>query len=116
MQSLLDTAATDDFCYLTTTGRVSERPHEIEIWFAIANGTLYLLAGNHGSDWVQNLRQTPVVTVRLREETLPGKARVVAEPAEDALARQVVVGKYQPRESDDLSGWGRSALAVAVEF
>ena len=25
----------DDFCYLTTRGRVTGAPHEIEIWFAL---------------------------------------------------------------------------------
>ena len=27
--------AAEQYCYLTTTGRVSGRPHEIEIWFAV---------------------------------------------------------------------------------
>jgi hypothetical protein len=27
--------ADEEFCYLTTTGRVTGRPHEIEIWFAL---------------------------------------------------------------------------------
>ena len=26
--------AADDYCYLTTTGRRSGRPHRIEIWYA----------------------------------------------------------------------------------
>ena len=26
--------AGEQFCYLTTTGRVTGRPHEVEIWFA----------------------------------------------------------------------------------
>ncbi len=26
--------ANDDYCYLTTTGHVSSKPHTIEIWFA----------------------------------------------------------------------------------
>jgi hypothetical protein len=30
----MDDDASQAFCYLTTTGRVSGRPHTIEIWFA----------------------------------------------------------------------------------
>ena len=30
-----------DVCYLTTTGRITGRPHEIEIWFAVREATLY---------------------------------------------------------------------------
>ena len=37
--------ADEQFCYLTTTGRVSGEPREIEIWFALEATTLYMLAG-----------------------------------------------------------------------
>src|SRR5947209_617324 len=106
----------DDFCYLTTTGRVTGRPHTIEIWFAIDQYTLYMLAGGGaGSDWVKNLLRAPDVTVRIRDAVFAGRARVVANADEDALARRIVVGKYQPRDSDDLTEWGRTALPVAVD-
>jgi hypothetical protein len=43
---MFDSASADEnFCYLVTTGRVTARPHEIEIWFAADGDTLYLLAG-----------------------------------------------------------------------
>lgn len=43
---MFDVASADeDFCYLTTRGRVSGQPHEIEIWFAADGETLYMLAG-----------------------------------------------------------------------
>ena len=58
------------FCYLTTRGRVSGRPHEIEIWFVRHGSSLFMLAGAGArSDWVQNLRADPVVTVRVRDVT-----------------------------------------------
>ncbi|HMO57325.1 MAG TPA: nitroreductase family deazaflavin-dependent oxidoreductase [Roseiflexaceae bacterium] len=104
-----------DFCYLTTTGRVSGRHHTIEIWFALEGSTIFLLAGNHTSDWVKNLKQQPAVRLRLGDHEYTAQARVVHEPAEDALARRLVVGKYQPKSSDDLSEWGRTALVVALD-
>jgi deazaflavin-dependent oxidoreductase (nitroreductase family) len=109
--------AEDDFCYLTTTGRVSGRPHTIEIWFALEGHALYMLAGGRSdADWVKNLMRTPAVQLRLREQVFAGTARVVAEPAEDALARELVVGKYTARGEGDLDEWGRTALAVAVDM
>jgi deazaflavin-dependent oxidoreductase (nitroreductase family) len=109
--------APDDFCYLTTTGRRSGNPHTIEIWFALSGRTLYMLAGGRDkSDWVRNVMRNPAVHVRLRDETYAAHARVVSDPAEDVLARELVVGKYQPRDSDDLSDWGRTALAVAADI
>jgi deazaflavin-dependent oxidoreductase (nitroreductase family) len=108
--------ADDDFCYLTTTGRVTGQPHTIEIWFALDRRTLYILSGSHTSDWVKNLLRTPDVAVRLGATTFVGGARVVEQANEDALARRLVVEKYQPRSSDDLSVWGRTALPVAVDL
>ena len=109
------------FCYLTTIGRVSGRPHTIEIWFALDGRTLYLLSGGGGrSDWVRNLRRHPEVTVRLGRRDaaeVPGNARVV-EPGsdEDDLTRRLVTAKYQPTYGGDLSRWRRSALPVAVDL
>ena len=109
--------ADDDFCYLTTTGRVTGRPHTIEIWFALNGRTLYMLAGGGtGADWVKNLLRTPAVSVGLRDETFQGLGRVIEAVDEDALARRLVVDKYQPRDSDDLAEWGRTALPVAVDL
>jgi deazaflavin-dependent oxidoreductase (nitroreductase family) len=117
MPADLQQFADDDFCYLTTTGRVTGRPHTIEIWFALNGRALYMLAGGgYGSDWVKNLLRAPDVSVRLRDQVLAGRARVIEPGDEDALARRLVVDKYQPRDNDDLSEWGRTALAVAVDL
>ena len=62
--------AGEDYCYLTTTGRVSGKPHTIEIWFSLEAGVLYLLAGSRErADWVRNLRRAPSVQVRIRDVT-----------------------------------------------
>ena len=37
--------ADEQFCYLTTRGRISGRAHRIEIWFALDAATLYMLSG-----------------------------------------------------------------------
>src|SRR5881227_2428358 len=112
-QSLAD----EDFCYLTTAGRVSGRPHTIEIWFALNGQTLYMLSGGGANaDWVKNLLRTPEVTVRIQGVHFTGRGRIVEQAEEDALARRILVAKYQPRDSDDLSDWGRTALPVAVDL
>ena len=106
-----------DYCYLTTVGRVSGHAHEIEIWFALHDGILYLLSGGRdGSDWVKNLRANPDVRVRLGAETREARARIVTRPDEDERARGLLVEKYRPRYSGDLDGWGRTSLPVAVEW
>ena len=107
----------DDFCYVTTRGRVSGRPHEIEIWFVLDGTHLYLLAGaGEDSDWVRNLRVDPAVTVRLRETTLSATARVIENADEDRRARTLVFEKYQPRYTGELESWRERALPVAIDL
>ena len=113
----MTTLAHNDFCYLTTIGRVSGQPHTIEIWFAMNERTLYMLSGARDrADWVKNLQRRPEVRVRIDQEHFNGHTRVVGYQEEDALARRLVVGKYQPGESEDLSSWGRTALPVAIDL
>lgn len=116
MLANLPSLAGEDFCYLTTAGRVTGRPHEIEIWFAIEGRTLYMLSGGRErSDWVKNLRRTPEVTVRINHEQFEGRARIVEEAEEDALARRLLVEKYEHRPGS-LANWRRTALPVAVDL
>ena len=106
-----------DYCYVTTTGRRSGTAHTIEIWFALEGDVVYLLSGGgEGSDWVKNLQAHPTVGVRLGDLDMLCRARVVDEPEEDALARRIVLDKYVPRDTGDLTEWGRTALPVAIEL
>jgi deazaflavin-dependent oxidoreductase (nitroreductase family) len=109
--------ADEQFCYLTTRGRVTGRPHRIEIWFALDGNTLYLLSGGRErSDWVKNLRKTPEVTVELGSEIFIGRARIVDDEGEDERARALVHDKYAESYGGDLSSWRSSALPVAVDL
>jgi deazaflavin-dependent oxidoreductase (nitroreductase family) len=115
----LTSLSTEQFCYPTTIGRVTGRPHTIEIWFAIRGRTLYMLSGNgpdRRADWVKNLTRTPHVTIRIGGHHFSGRARLVEVPEEDALARRLLLGKYAPTYSGDLTDWGRTALPVAVDL
>jgi len=115
----LSSLASEGFCYVTTTGRVSGRPHTIEIWFGLNGETLYMLSGNgprERSDWVKNLMKTPAVRVRIGDGEFQGTGRVVSDPDEDSLTRRLLLAKYEPTYSGDLSDWGKTALPVAVDL
>ncbi len=108
--------ADEPYAYLTTTGRTTGRPHEIEIWFATDGTTAWLLSGGRDdADWVRNLRRDPAVTLRIAGHTVGATARVVAPGTdEDAHAREALWRKYA--EGDDhLTTWRDTALAVAVD-
>ena len=106
------------FCYVTTRGRVTGDPHEIEIWFARDSGatTIYLLSGGGDrSDWVRNIRAHGAVRVRIGEETFEGAGRIVdASSDEDTLARKLLGEKYG--HTQDLTRWLRESLPVAIDL
>lgn len=114
----LSNLSTEEYCYLTTTGRVTGKLHEIEIWFVIHYTTLHLLAGGkHESDWVKNLIKNPSVTVRIAKHTFAGKARIVTDEKEEMRARTALAEKYQEwEEGRTLSQWARTALPVAIDL
>jgi deazaflavin-dependent oxidoreductase (nitroreductase family) len=89
------------YLYLTTTGRRTGRPREIEIWFTRRASRLYLVAEHRQrAQWVRNLRALPRVTVRLGRRTFAATARVVDARAEPALVRAVKT------LSEKKYGWG----------
>ncbi len=109
--------AEESYCYLTTTGRVSAEPREIEIWFGLVGVTVYLLSGGgERSNWVRNLRRDSAVTVRIAGTTWPGRARIVEDADEDERARTLLVDKYTPGYSGNLDGWRRRSLPVAIDL
>jgi deazaflavin-dependent oxidoreductase (nitroreductase family) len=107
----------EEYCYLTTTGRVTGRPHEIEIWFGLRGKTLYLLSGSETSDWLKNLLKNPAVRVRIATHTFTATARLVSDKDEDLTARYLVAEKYQEwEEGRTLSRWAQTALPVAINL
>ena len=90
-----------DYLYLTTIGRVTDLPREIEIWFVEWNGRLYVLAEHsHDAQWVKNIVHNPRVRVRLGERQFEATARAL-DPERDQetwqTAQRLAYEKY---------GWG----------
>jgi deazaflavin-dependent oxidoreductase (nitroreductase family) len=88
------------YLYLTTRGRKTGLPREIEIWFTIRQGRYYVIAEYPTSHWVENLRAEPRAQLRLGSRTILAEARVLSAKAEPDLYREI----------QDLSrekyGWG----------
>lgn len=86
------------FLYLTTTGRLTGTPREIEIWFVEAGGKYYVLSYLlDRAQWVKNIQKNPRVRVRVREQQFNAIARVLDQRGDvDAwnLARHLSQEKY----------------------
>jgi len=118
MDKSLTRLAHEEYCYLTTTGRVTGKPHKIEIWFGLTDHTVYLLSGGRNeSDWVKNLIRHPSVSLRIAKHTFQATARIVTDRKEETAARYLLAEKYQEWEDGrKLSEWARTSLPVAIDL
>ncbi len=106
-----------DFGYLTTTGRRSGRLHTVEIWFAVADGIIYLLSGGgSGSDWCRNLEASPEATFRIARTQYRVAGRPVTGRRERAVARATVFAKYDPGYGGDLTKWRDASAPYALDI
>jgi deazaflavin-dependent oxidoreductase (nitroreductase family) len=105
-------------CYLETIGRKTGKRHEIEIWYAARDATIYLMSGGRErADWVKNLQQNPRVRVRIDGRTFAGSAAVIEGTDEEQTARETVVAKYYGWTGGPLpNAWARAALPVAIRL
>ena len=89
------------YLYLTTTGRRSGLPREIEIWFTQRDGRYYLISEHsHRSQWVRNILVNPLVRWRVGDTSIAGRARLIDPAAEPDLN-----GTIQAL-SQEKYGWG----------
>ncbi len=105
----------EEYCYLTTRGRVTGKPHEIEIWFVVHENALYLLSGGMDrSDWVRNLLKDPNVSVRIAGQTFPATAGLLEDKLAEQMIRMKMAIKYNEWEDRSPSEWARTALVVEI--
>jgi deazaflavin-dependent oxidoreductase (nitroreductase family) len=97
-----------DYLYLTTVGRITGQPREIEIWFVEYQGSLYILAEHsHNAQWVRNIERNPRVQVRLGTGEFEATARVLTREHDDATWVTV------QRLAQEKYGWG-AGLPVEI--
>lgn len=97
----------EKYLYLTTRGRRSGLPREIEIWFTYLRGRFYVIAEYPTSNWVKNLRAEPEVNVRVGGTDFAAQARSLSKGQDGGLVGEVQalsVKKY---------GWG-DGLVVEI--
>jgi deazaflavin-dependent oxidoreductase (nitroreductase family) len=76
--------------YLTTVGRRTNLPREIEIWFVIHCDRFYLFAETgEAAAWVKNIRHNPEVVVRIGTPRISATARVLDREIDRELWDQV---------------------------
>jgi deazaflavin-dependent oxidoreductase (nitroreductase family) len=92
----------EQYLYLTTRGRQTGRSREI--WFTERAGCLYVIAEYSTAHWLQNLRKTPEVKLRVAGQSFAARARVVSPENEAELFRSV------QELSQRKYGWGDGTI------
>ena len=92
--------ASSQYLYLTTRGRKTGRPREIEIWFTELGGRYYVIAEYPTSQWLQNLQACHDVRVRIAAADFSATGRVITPDSDPALHQSV---QHASREK---YGWG----------
>jgi len=96
------------YLYLTTRGRSSGKPREIEIWFTRRDLKLYVIAEHASSNWVQNIQVHNRVCVRVIDQAFDGTARLLGDDHDRGLIRAV-------QELSRLKyGWGEGVVVEIV--
>jgi deazaflavin-dependent oxidoreductase (nitroreductase family) len=108
-------AGRERFAYLTTTGRRTGLPREIEIWFVLTDaGATVLVMCETPTGWYRNLQADARCAVRIAGVTLPGRAEVPLPGGEDERrARAALVARYGDEVAPG-DPWREAGLPVLV--
>ena len=110
----LDRYSELECCDVTTTGRHSGRPHEIEIWFGVLDDVVYLISGNGpGADWYRNALASGTATVHVAGEDITVAASAVIDADERRRVGDLMGAKY-PWDGDPSIGLTRHAWCYEV--
>jgi len=91
----LEKVANESTVEITTTGRKSGKAHTKPIWFVYDQGHLYLQSGQEGkSDWYQNLKKNPQMTLKIGTVTFQGKAKFIDDQNETERIHGLFSAKY----------------------
>lgn len=122
---LLERVADRDDCELTTTGRRTGRAHTVEIWFAVAERSLFIIGDPSRPDWYRNVvagttgGTDATVGVRLAGVHVTGLGRPITDPDRRRFAGSVLAAKYRRwLTSEDLAdnptSWAYGGVAIEI--
>lgn len=93
--------ADEKVLYLTTIGRRTGLPRQIEIWFIVYCDRFYLFAETgEAAVWVKNVRRNPEVVVRIADRQMSATARILDCETDRELRSRVAA------IADRKYGWG----------
>jgi deazaflavin-dependent oxidoreductase (nitroreductase family) len=102
----IDAVKKKKLIYLTTRGRKTGKPHIVEIWFAFADGKVYLSHEGDYTDWMKNIRNDGHVKAKINGVQFDGFARILEEGDSRELGKRALYEKYYgPAGKEVIDDW-----------
>lgn len=97
---------------ITTTGRKSGKPHTRPIWYVVDDAKILVQSGKDGkTDWYQNVKKTPAVTLKADRYTFRARGRLLTDPRDVERVRALFLDKYT---SARLLSWVGSGIGQGL--
>ena len=108
-------AADEKYIYLTTTGRKTNNPHTVDLWFAVAGGKIYLSHEGAFTDWMKNIIKDDNVEFRIGNHRFKGKARMFPNGAAFEIGKNALYFKYYGNANKDvIDDWFSESTIVEI--
>ena len=86
----MTTTSNSEFLYLTTTGRRTGKPRQIEIWYIERGGRFYIIAEHRErAHWVRNIQADQRITVKVGASERSAHGRILDPERDRPLHRAV---------------------------
>jgi len=111
----IESVKSEKYIYLTTKGRKTGKTHMVELWFALADGKVYLSHEGEHTDWMKNALKNEKVGVRIGSVNF-ATARVAQEGSSSReQGKKVLYEKYYgPTSQEKLDDW--FSLSTLIEL
>jgi deazaflavin-dependent oxidoreductase (nitroreductase family) len=108
---------THKLIHVTTLGRRTGKPHVVELWFAMANGNVYLSHEGQETDWMKNIAKNPEVTFEIGGTQFKGRGRKLQDGTEEAwFGRVALYEKYYGKTTREIiEDWFSLSKLLIIE-
>jgi deazaflavin-dependent oxidoreductase (nitroreductase family) len=96
----LESFKKEQLAHLTTIGRKSGRSHTVELWFALADGKIYLSHEGAAADWMKNITNNGRVSIKVGSVTLDAEAAILSSGTVIKVGQRSLYEKYYGRASE----------------
>ena len=112
----LDSVKKQKLIRLTTTGRKTGKPHTVEVWFAIADGLVYLSHEGERTDWMKNIAENGQVEAKIGALTFKGGAKITEAGASRERGKKALYHKYYgPGKQEVIDDWFSLSMVIEIK-